>query len=246
MLKTLWPLFFCWTSGNGNPLQYSCLENPQSLAACSPWDCGVGPDWACTRGRLIYKTGWWETAFRIATAIEHMCWVLVRLLGLRWLQGLLNLRSGGVMRLYELTERTNRRNGVSAPHLDMWTSLRTWWREGMETDRAVLTQDVMLWARKQPEPGRDLFRPLLHRCLYFDGCSKTTSFRSVRRWKAWQEYQSPAVGLVWWGWGQSLKTLCEAKCHGEWEVSGTKRQVCQGPWARRHIGEKPWRVWHSC
>ena len=39
MLKTLRPLFFRLTSGNGNPLQYSCLENPKSLAACSPWDC---------------------------------------------------------------------------------------------------------------------------------------------------------------------------------------------------------------
>ena len=28
--------------GNGNPLQYSCLENPQgqrSLVGCSPWGC---------------------------------------------------------------------------------------------------------------------------------------------------------------------------------------------------------------
>ena len=28
--------------GNGNPLQYSCLENPdgqRSLAGCSPWGC---------------------------------------------------------------------------------------------------------------------------------------------------------------------------------------------------------------
>ena len=29
-------------TGHGNPLQYSCLENPhgqRSLAGCSPWDC---------------------------------------------------------------------------------------------------------------------------------------------------------------------------------------------------------------
>ena len=33
--------------GNGNPLQYSCLENPhgqQSLAGCIPWGCSVGLD----------------------------------------------------------------------------------------------------------------------------------------------------------------------------------------------------------
>lgn len=28
----------------------------------------------------------------------------------------------------------------------------------METDGAVLTQDVMLWARKQPEPGKETFQ----------------------------------------------------------------------------------------
>ena len=25
--------------GNGNPLQYSCLENPMDREAYSPWDC---------------------------------------------------------------------------------------------------------------------------------------------------------------------------------------------------------------
>ena len=32
--------------GNGNPLQYSCLENPmqRSLAGYSPWDRRVGHD----------------------------------------------------------------------------------------------------------------------------------------------------------------------------------------------------------
>ena len=25
--------------GNGNPLQYSCLENPMDGEAYSPWDC---------------------------------------------------------------------------------------------------------------------------------------------------------------------------------------------------------------
>ena len=32
---------FCPTEGHGNPLQYSCLENPhgqRSLAGYSPWD----------------------------------------------------------------------------------------------------------------------------------------------------------------------------------------------------------------
>ena len=53
----------------------------------------------------------------------------------------------------------------------------------METDRAVLMQDLMIWARRQPEPGKEIFRPLLHCCLYFDGCSKMTSFGSVRRRK---------------------------------------------------------------
>ena len=36
--------------GNGNPLQYSCLENPmdrqRSLVCYSPWDCKVGHEWA--------------------------------------------------------------------------------------------------------------------------------------------------------------------------------------------------------
>ena len=35
--------------GNGNPLQYSCLENPmdrKSLAGYSPWDCRVRDDLA--------------------------------------------------------------------------------------------------------------------------------------------------------------------------------------------------------
>ena len=34
--------------GHGNPLQYSCLENPQgqrSLAGYSPWGCRVRQDW---------------------------------------------------------------------------------------------------------------------------------------------------------------------------------------------------------
>ena len=40
--------------GRGNPLQYSCLENPhrqRSLTRYSPWGCRVGCDWsdlACT------------------------------------------------------------------------------------------------------------------------------------------------------------------------------------------------------
>ena len=35
--------------GNGNPLQYSCLENPHgqwSLVGSSPWGRRVGHDWA--------------------------------------------------------------------------------------------------------------------------------------------------------------------------------------------------------
>ena len=28
--------------GNGNPLQYSCLENSMSLVGYSPWGCRVG------------------------------------------------------------------------------------------------------------------------------------------------------------------------------------------------------------
>ena len=39
----------CIEEGNGNPLQFSCLENPhgqRSLVGCSPWCCRVGHTWA--------------------------------------------------------------------------------------------------------------------------------------------------------------------------------------------------------
>ena len=39
----------CPGGGHGNPLQYSCLENPHGqrcLMGCSPWGCRVRHDWA--------------------------------------------------------------------------------------------------------------------------------------------------------------------------------------------------------
>ena len=39
--------------GHGNPLHYSCLENPQgqrSLVGCSPWGHRVGQNWAAKHG----------------------------------------------------------------------------------------------------------------------------------------------------------------------------------------------------
>lgn len=60
------------------------------------------------------------------------------------------------MRLYELTERTTRRNGVSALTWTCGPVCGLGEGRAVDTDRAVLTQRRMLWARKQPEPGRDL------------------------------------------------------------------------------------------
>ena len=43
--------------GNGNPLQYSFLENPHGqrrLVGYSPWDCRVGHDLASGTNKLTY------------------------------------------------------------------------------------------------------------------------------------------------------------------------------------------------
>ena len=46
--------------GNGNPLQYSCLENPmdtRSLANCSPWGCKrVGQDLVTTQQHWHFQS----------------------------------------------------------------------------------------------------------------------------------------------------------------------------------------------
>ena len=42
--------------GHGNPLQYSCLENPQgqrSLAGSCLWGCRVGYDWATKHSTVV-------------------------------------------------------------------------------------------------------------------------------------------------------------------------------------------------
>ena len=59
MLTTCLYLLIFW-EGNGNPLQYSCLEKShgrRSLVGCSPWGCRVGHNWTTSLSLFLSCIG---------------------------------------------------------------------------------------------------------------------------------------------------------------------------------------------
>ena len=107
-------------AGNGNPLQYSCLENPmdkRSLAGYSPWSSRrVRHDWSDYAAAAAY----------ICETIITNKVLIIKLLTTKFLLPLGNLCLSTILFLYHLVQATNDLLSVSIEQFAFSRTLYKW------------------------------------------------------------------------------------------------------------------------